>query len=111
MMGSVVKKLKRLGLTEYEARAYLCLLRNHLSTATKLSEKSGVPRTKIYSVLRSLHEKGWIKVYSGVPLLFRAVSPEEVFERIKRDYEDFLSSIVTTLNEEVCPKLMKGLLA
>jgi len=86
MEESVVEKLKRVGLTEYEAKAYLCLLRNHLNSATKLSKKSGVPRTKIYS---------------RAPLLFRAVDPSEVFDRIKRDYEEFLESIQTTLSEEV----------
>ncbi|RLG48077.1 MAG: hypothetical protein DRN92_01810 [Thermoproteota archaeon] len=101
MEESVVEKLKRVGLTEYEAKAYLCLLRNHLNSATKLSKKSGVPRTKIYAVLRSLQQKGWVKIYSGAPLLFRAVDPSKVFDRIKRDYEEFLESIQTMLSEEV----------
>ncbi len=101
MKESVVEKLKRVGLTEYEAKAYLCLLKNHLNSATKLSKKSGVPRTKIYSVLRSLQRKGWVKIYSGAPLLFRAIDPSEVFDRIKRGYEDFLESIKTTLGNEV----------
>jgi len=46
MMG-VIEKLQKVGLTEYEAKAYVGLLSDHLSTATKLSEKSGVPRTRI----------------------------------------------------------------
>jgi len=100
-MESVVEKLRRIGLTEYEAKAYLCLLKDHLNTAARLSEKFGVPRTRIYSVLESLAHKGWIKVYSGVPLLFKAVNPSEVFERIKRDYNDFLKSVEATLDKEV----------
>jgi hypothetical protein len=47
VMESVVEKLQRVGLTEYEAKAYLALLNTHLSTATQASERSGVPRTKI----------------------------------------------------------------
>jgi len=100
-MESVVKKLQRIGLTEYEARAYLALLNAHLNTATKISEKSGVPRTKIYSVLESLGHKGWIRIYSGVPLLFKAVDPREVFEIIKEDYTEFLESLKATLKEKV----------
>ncbi|MHC3128585.1 MAG: hypothetical protein IBV52_00705 [Candidatus Bathyarchaeota archaeon] len=53
----VVEKLQKVGLTEYEAKAYVGLLSDHLSTATKLSEKSGVPRTRIYGVLESLTQK------------------------------------------------------
>jgi sugar-specific transcriptional regulator TrmB len=100
-MVSAVEKLQRVGLTEYEAKAYLALLNTHLSTATQASEKSGVPRTKIYSVLESLRNKGWVRVYSGVPLLFKAVEPLSVFEKVKGDYALFLESVQSTLNKEV----------
>jgi sugar-specific transcriptional regulator TrmB len=100
-MKGVVKKLQGIGLTEYEAKAYLSLLNAHLSTASKVSEKSIVPRTKIYAVLESLSAKGWVKIYSGVPLLFKAVDPREVFERIKQDYHGFLDSVEATLKKEV----------
>jgi sugar-specific transcriptional regulator TrmB len=100
-MENVVEKLQRVGLTQYEAKAYLALLNTHLSTATKIAEKSGVPRTKIYSVLEALKHKGWVRVYSGVPLLFKAIEPLTVFEKVKGDLETFLQSVQTTLKEEV----------
>jgi len=100
-MESVVEKLQRVGLTEYEARVYLSLLRDHLNSATKLSEKSGVPRTKIYQVLESLEAKGWIRIYSGIPLLFRAVDPRDIFEKVKKEYGEFLESVQATLDKEV----------
>jgi sugar-specific transcriptional regulator TrmB len=100
-MMSAVEKLQHIGLTEYEAKAYLALLNTHLSTATQASEKSGVPRTKIYSVLESLRNKGWVRVYSGVPLLFKAVEPLSVFEKVKEDYALFLESVQSTLKNEV----------
>ena len=99
-MESVVEKLQRIGLTEYEAKAYLALLRDHLNSATKLFEKSGVPRTKIYSVLESLALKGWIRIYSGMPLLFRADDPRNVFEKVKSEFDEFVSSIQATLDRE-----------
>jgi sugar-specific transcriptional regulator TrmB len=100
-MVDVVEKLKRVGLTEYEAKAYLALLNAHLSTATQVSEKSGVPRTKIYAILESLETKGWITILSGVPLLFKAVTPAKVFEQIKEDYTEFLNSAQATLAQKV----------
>lgn len=100
-MAGVVEKLKRVGLTEYEAKAYLALLNAHLSTATQISEKSGVPRTKIYAVLESLENKGGVTILSGVPLLFKAVTPAKVFEQIKEDYMDFLNSAQMTLAQKV----------
>jgi sugar-specific transcriptional regulator TrmB len=61
-MENVVEKLQRVGLTQYEAKAYVALLNMHLSTATKVSEKSGVPRTKIYAVLETLKDKGFTRI-------------------------------------------------
>lgn len=100
-MESAVEKLQRVGLTEYEAKVYLALLNTHLSTATQASEKSGVPRTKIYSVLESLRDKGWVRVYSGVPLLFKAAEPTAIFDRVKQDYTLFLESVQQTLTNGV----------
>jgi hypothetical protein len=40
-------------------------------------------------------------VYSGVPLLIKAVEPLEVFEKAKEDYAEFLESVQATLKEEV----------
>jgi sugar-specific transcriptional regulator TrmB len=99
-MESVVERLRKLGLTEYEARVYSSLLKYDVNSASKLSEKSGVPRTKIYAVLESLAAKGWIKVYSGIPLLFKPIEPAEVFERMKRDYEALLEVAKTKLDKD-----------
>ena len=100
-MERIVEKLERIGLTEYEAKAYVALLEVHLNTATKISEKSSVPRTRIYSVLESLAQKGWVRIYSGVPLLFKAQSPQEVVEKIREEYGEFLDSVKSTLKIEV----------
>ncbi|UCD91874.1 MAG: TrmB family transcriptional regulator [Methanobacteriota archaeon] len=99
-MEDLVEKLQKVGLTEYEAKAYLSLLSDNVNSASKLSEKSGVPRTKIYAVLESLKEKRWIRVYSGAPLLFQATKPDEVIGRIRDNFGDFLESIQKTLNTE-----------
>jgi len=98
---SIAEQLQKVGLTEYEAKVYSSLLRDHLNSATKLSEKSGVPRTKIYSVLESLQNKGWVKIYSGAPLLFRPVRPDEIFEKMKREYVDLLKTVNKMLEKEV----------
>ncbi|MFB3889084.1 MAG: TrmB family transcriptional regulator [Candidatus Bathyarchaeia archaeon] len=100
-MERAVEKLRRVGLTEYEAKAYIALLSTHLATATQTSVKSGVPRTKIYAVLESLKQKGWVHIISGVPLLFKAVDPLAVFEQIKEDYANFLNATQATLTEKV----------
>ncbi|MFQ6129569.1 MAG: TrmB family transcriptional regulator [Candidatus Hadarchaeaceae archaeon] len=98
---SIVEQLQNVGLTQYEAKVYSSLLNDHLNSATKLSEKSGVPRTKIYSVLESLQNKGWVKIYSGAPLLFKPVRPDEIFEKMKRGYVDLLKTVNEMLEKEM----------
>jgi len=51
---------KKIGLTSYEIKTFSTLLKSGEATASDLSQKSGVPYSKIYEVLGSLEEKGWI---------------------------------------------------
>jgi sugar-specific transcriptional regulator TrmB len=92
-MDGIIENLQKVGLTEYEAKVYLNLLQSNISSASLLARESGVPRTKIYTVLESLRRKGWVKIYSGSPLLFKAINPAEIFEKYKEDYGRLLNSI------------------
>ncbi|MGH7539935.1 MAG: helix-turn-helix domain-containing protein, partial [Gemmatimonadota bacterium] len=57
MDGAHLERLQRLGLTSYEARAYLALLRRDSSTAAETARLAGLPRQRVYDVLSSLVEK------------------------------------------------------
>lgn len=72
-----VPTLKRLGLTEYEAKIYAAVVRAGSKTAGELSFLSGVPRTKLYGSLRSLEKKGLVRTVSRKPETFAANSPNE----------------------------------
>jgi sugar-specific transcriptional regulator TrmB len=100
-MEDAVEKLRRIGLTEYEGRAYLALLGSQMSMVVSVSKKFGVPRTKTYAVLESLGRKGWVKIYPGVPLLFKALDPRVVFDQMRSDFAAFLESIQTELDKKV----------
>ena len=80
--------LKEMGLTEYEMRAYLHLLKAGLSTASRLSDEANIPYSKIYEVLNSLERKGWIKSQKGRPRLYYPKSPKESLEENRLRMED-----------------------
>jgi sugar-specific transcriptional regulator TrmB len=44
--------LQKLGLSAYEAKAYMDLVASGPTTATVLSAEAAIPRTKIYEALR-----------------------------------------------------------
>ncbi|RLG97830.1 hypothetical protein DRO29_02290 [Candidatus Bathyarchaeota archaeon] len=76
-----------IGLSEYEARAYISLLENGPSTARRLSMISGIPRTKIYGTLKKLIERDLVIEIPGNPKMFLATPPSETLEPILRAYE------------------------
>lgn len=57
-MDELLAKLTELGFGEYEARAYVALLRHNPINGYELARLSGIPRGNIYSVLSRLEEKG-----------------------------------------------------
>ncbi|WP_010480253.1 HTH-type sugar sensing transcriptional regulator TrmBL1 [Thermococcus zilligii] len=81
----IIEKLQRLGLTKYESLAYINLLKLGPSKATDITKESGIPHTRVYDVLSSLHRKGFVDVMQGTPRLYKPVNPEVVLERIKED--------------------------
>lgn len=56
-----------IGLSKYEASAYLALLGHDDSTAVEIADRAGVPRQRIYDVLVSLRDKGLIVIRDGRP--------------------------------------------
>jgi sugar-specific transcriptional regulator TrmB len=101
MEEGVFDLLARAGLTRYESQVYMSLCRRTVDNATALARDSGVPRTKVYQVLESLHTKGWIRVLSGRPLFYRIVEVPEVIDRLQREHEELLWGLKGTLNTEV----------
>lgn len=78
--------LQKLGLTYYGARVYQTLVSLGPSDATKLSQESEVPRTKIYDVLRRLEAEEWIDSERTRPIIYRARYPKEVLGERKATF-------------------------
>jgi sugar-specific transcriptional regulator TrmB len=72
-------------LSEYEARAYIALILVGPSGISKLSRITGIPRTKCYSVVKSLVSKGLAMRVSSKPLILDAVNPEIASSKLVED--------------------------
>ncbi|MCC7553242.1 MAG: transcriptional regulator [Methanobacteriaceae archaeon] len=94
-----IETLKKLGLTTYESIVYLTL--NYLVSgkAIEISEHSKVPRSKVYDVLKSLHEKNFIEIERSRPIKYSVIPPKEVFKREKKDLIYKLNQLELELNE------------
>ena len=73
-MDDNIATLKGIGLTLYEAEAYVTLTSLISSTAGEIAEKSGIPRSKIYDVLKGLSKKSFIEVEDGRPQTYHIKS-------------------------------------
>ncbi|MBN1498979.1 MAG: TrmB family transcriptional regulator, partial [Spirochaetes bacterium] len=57
MVVNIINKMKEIGFSEYECKAYLALLEENPVTAYELAKKSGIPTSKIYETISKLIEK------------------------------------------------------
>jgi len=73
-----IAALQRLGLTEYESRLYLSLVKRGQVKASEVSFFGQVPRTKAYGAIKELARKGLVRIIPGKPELYEACSPSEV---------------------------------
>jgi len=72
----------RLGLTTYEARAYVTLIKRDSFTAAQVSRQAGLPRQRIYDVLGSLVQKGLASTRPGTVVKYAAIAPEQAVDRL-----------------------------
>jgi len=88
------KALEKIGLTSYEIRTFSALLKTGEQTASDLSQKSGVPYSKIYEVLGALEEKSWIGSDDSRPTKYFAKSPSTGLETTKQKIENILLVLI-----------------
>jgi sugar-specific transcriptional regulator TrmB len=84
------KALESMGLTEYEAKAYLNLIQTGTSNAGNLSKTAEIPHSKIYEVLIRLEKKKLIEVQKGRPLFFKAIKPSQALKGMETELKDIL---------------------
>ncbi|SFB97034.1 Sugar-specific transcriptional regulator TrmB [Halobiforma haloterrestris] len=75
--------LAELGLSNYEARAYVVLAGNGPMTADQVADESDVPRGRVYDVLNSLVDRSLARADDGRPRTYVHVEPEEAVARLK----------------------------
>ena len=89
--------LQSLDLMEYEATALDQLLTIGRTTAPNLAEATDIPKARIYGVLESLGDKGFIEIIPGRPKEYQPKPPDEILERAKanqrQEYEDYCRKI------------------
>ena len=98
MKNEDIETLKKLGLTTYEANAYITLASLISATATDISKSSQIPRSKIYDVLKNLSNKGFIEIENGRPLRYNIKPPITTINKQKEELNTELDRLASKLN-------------
>jgi len=88
-----VEVLGKVGLTVYEARAYIALVARGVGDAATLALAAKIPRTSAYKVLDSLSQKGYAVPTGGKPILFRPRPPLEVAASLKESIQEVFEGL------------------
>ncbi len=90
----IMNNMKKLGFSEYESKAYLKLLEEFPQNGYTLSKNSGIPRSRIYEVLKNLMDKQLVfEQEEEKNKFYYPVDPEIFINKLKVQYEDLFTSV------------------
>ncbi len=103
-------KLKKIGFSEAEAEVYLACLELGGAKASEIAKKTGLLRTSIYTVCKTLLEKGYLqKSKRGKIDKFNARDPKMILEETQENLDSFAKIIPNLENftslAAKCPKV------
>lgn len=85
----MLDSLKKIGLSENEARVYLALLELGSSTAQQIAQKAGLKRPTTYVQMESLMKRGLVTSFEkNIKTLFRAEDPEHLNQVLEKEKEE-----------------------
>jgi sugar-specific transcriptional regulator TrmB len=102
VQAKLVARLEALGLSEYEARTLVALLRLETGTAREIADADGVPRTRVYDAVETLHDLGLVDVQHGSPKKFTVVSRDSIVRKLEVDRKNTITE-VAELFEQLDP--------
>ncbi|MDG6985507.1 MAG: TrmB family transcriptional regulator [Nitrososphaerota archaeon] len=89
----VVEQLKDVGLTSYEAKAYIALAGLGPSEPKNVASDARIPYPSAYTALKSLEGKGWVEQVVKKPVTYRAKKPGSVKAMVTSDVEDTFAEL------------------
>lgn len=91
---TILNDMKKLGFSPYEVKAYMSLLEQYPINGYGLSKASGIPRSRIYEVLKSLEEKQAVfEQQDGDATLYYPLEPSLLIRKLRQEMEDALRHV------------------
>lgn len=101
LLDELIELAKKLGLNEYESKAYVALSKLGSAQVSQVSRHGAIPRARVYDVLASLDSKGFAVKKPTKPVEYAALPPsaalKNLHERKRREFDSSLKEL-----EKVC---------
>jgi len=96
---SILALLKEAGLSSYEARAYVALVKRNPVTRYELAKISGVPSPKIYSAVQKLYERGYVYQTADEVPYITPIDPTELIDDLRANKEETIKQLEEKFDE------------
>jgi len=84
---------ERFDFGEYEAEAYLVVLRHGELTASEIADRTGIPQPRVYDTIRSLADNGLVELRESRPMKALALDPREAFDDVRTALDDLVEDL------------------
>jgi sugar-specific transcriptional regulator TrmB len=105
----LVEKLRELGMTQYQAHAYVGAVSLGTTRPPDLAEEADIPRARVYDVIDHLDELGLVEVHSrsgGKEV--EALPPDVALEEYKNRRIDDLTDTIQSVTSGLSPHYDRG---
>ncbi|MFH1229662.1 MAG: helix-turn-helix domain-containing protein [Candidatus Aenigmatarchaeota archaeon] len=99
--------LRQLGLSEYETKACMVLVRFGNSDANKISSVGSIPLPRVYDTMENLSKKGLVSISRTRPQTFSIINIRNFFDILKVDEKRKIDEKIKTI-DEVSSKFLKA---
>lgn len=86
-MKNLIQEMTKIGMQEYESKAYYTLLTQGNLNAKEISSKADIPQPKVYTILSNLIKKGFCIRVPGYNKQYKALEPKVAFSLMKNEIE------------------------
>ncbi|WP_226042553.1 helix-turn-helix domain-containing protein [Natrinema sp. DC36] len=94
-----VTTLEELGLTEYESRCLVALVRISKGTAKEISQVADIPRSRVYDTIERLDRKALVSVQQTEPRQYKAVPVDTACRRLREDFDSRINAAENALGQ------------
>jgi len=91
--------LRQIGLTEYETKACVVLIKLGKSNAEKISSAGSIPLPRVYDTMDSLAKRGLISVSKTRPQTFEIINLKRFFDILKSDEKRKIEEKIKSIDD------------